>query len=150
MDNGDRDKWIAPILFGVAALSIYSISRISNQEQPLMDEKTEFAALMNYSHEIHIKIEKFLKIHPEIRIPDEYIDPVTLQLMEDPVMLSDYQTYNRKTALLLLKYKKNSPHLISTPLLDDFIEDKTDLKACIDSWLEALNLQYGKNFKIRL
>src|SRR5690606_17276346 len=124
------------ILFGVAALSIYGISRISNQpsEKP-MDEKSEFEALMNYSHEIHHKIEKFLIEHPKERIviPDEYLDPVTLQLMEDPVMLSDYQTYNRKTALLLLKYKKNSPHLISTPLLDDFIEDKTDLKACIDS-----------------
>lgn len=153
MDNGDKDNWIAPILFGVAALSIYGITRISNQnqEQP-MDEKTEFAALMNYSHAIHDKLDKFLieNAGENIIIPQEYLDPLTHQLMEDPVLLSDNQTYNRKTALLLIKYKKESPISPPTPLLEGCIEDNTQLKVCIESWLAALNLQYEKNFKIRL
>lgn len=155
MDNGDKDNWIGPLLFGVAALSIYGITRASNQPslpEPELNEQNEFAALMYHNHEIHDKLENFLKNHSEegVKIPDEYLDPVTLQLMEDPVMLSDYQTYNRKTALLLLKYKKNSPVVPTHQLLEDFIEDKTELKACIESWLAALNLQYNKKFKIRL
>lgn len=158
MADSDKDNWIAPVLFGLAALSIYGIARASNQpqlpfqtqEKP-MNEKSEFAALMHYSHEIHNHLDNFLIEHSELRIkiPDEYVDPVTLQLMEDPVMLSDYQTYNRKTALLLLKYKKNSPVVPTHQLLEDFIEDKTELKECIESWLTALNLQYDKSFKIR-
>lgn len=151
MDDG-RDNWIAPILFGVAAISLFSVARMSNQ--PLVsvpDEKSEFDALINYNHEIHRKLEKFLKVHSEegIKIPDEYLDPFTLQLMEDPVLLSDYQTYNRNTALFLLKYKKNSP-ITGNTIIEDYIEDNTQLKACIESWLEALNLQYNKSFKIRL
>ena len=62
MDNGDKDNWIAPILFGVAALSIYSIARTSNQPEPIpeLDENGEFNALMHYNHEIHNKLEEFL------------------------------------------------------------------------------------------
>lgn len=151
MDNGNgEDNWRVPVLFGATAIGLFCAARYLNSKNiPLpIDQQSEFKALSDDSA-FDQQFEQFLSEHLDTinPPPSEYLDPITLHIMDDPVMLSDNQTYNRKTALYLLKYESISP-ITGVPLFDCVFESNEKLRNEIQGWIAALNLEYNQHFSI--
>ncbi len=67
------------------------------------------------------------------KIPPEYICPITLLPMKDPVLGSDGQTYEREAIVQWLQSNPNSP-LTRQPMRADTLRPNYSLKASIDRW----------------
>ncbi len=153
----DRDDsyWVAPVLFSIAAaVSLFALTRGQRQNTLLNEandqppiQRNELKALFKDSA-FDLQFEKLLSDHKDINSPpNEYLDPYTLHIMDDPVTLSDNQTYNRNTAEYLLKYETLSP--ITRDSLDkEFYEENVQLRENIQGWITALNFEYNQDFSL--
>jgi hypothetical protein len=67
------------------------------------------------------------------KIPQEYICPITLLPMKDPVIGSDRQTYEREAIVQWLQSNPNSP-LTRQPMNIASLRPNVTLKAAIERW----------------
>ena len=142
-DGGGDDSWRGPLLFGAAALSLVGITHLLNRRSDPRNEQEAAQRIMEDSDFEKSFHKTFDAHHDDMSIPPEYLDPISHHIMEDPVILSDGQTYNRNTAEYLLKYHKPSP-LTRAELVQGYIEPNERLKSEIDSWIIALKYQFNK------
>jgi Mg-chelatase subunit ChlD len=69
-----------------------------------------------------------------VEIPEEYICPISYEIMTDPVVASDGQTYQRGALLQWLQVRQISP-LTNQPLTATGIVTNYALRAAIERWI---------------
>jgi hypothetical protein len=67
--------------------------------------------------------------------PEEFICPISLEIMKDPVICEDGNSYERTHIIEWLKHSKTSP-LTREPLVSDRIMPNESLKNAINVWLK--------------
>jgi len=65
-------------------------------------------------------------------VPDEYLCPITCEVMEDPVMAEDGQTYEREAIATWVASAGTSP--MTREHMDDRFNSNRPLKALIEKW----------------
>ncbi len=68
-----------------------------------------------------------------MKIPQEYVCPITLLPMNDPVIASDGHSYEREAIVQWLKTNPNSP-LTRQPMNVNTLQPNPSLKAAIEAW----------------
>ena len=105
------------------------ISKYRSLFYDLRSDKTVCVGKINYSTKRTI---------PQLIFPDppnEYICPITSQIMEAPVLLDDGYTYERESIITWLKKVKKSP--MTNLEVDGHIVHNRNLKSLIDEWKKA-------------
>lgn len=69
-----------------------------------------------------------------VEIPEEYLCPISMDIMTDPVIASDGQTYNRPALLQWLQVRQISP-LTNQPITNSGIVTNYALRAAIERWM---------------
>ena len=69
-------------------------------------------------------------------IPDDFIDPITSNLMRDPVVLPSTNIVDRSTIRQQLLNAPVDPYNRAPMTMDD-VEDDVELKAKIDAWIAS-------------
>lgn len=69
-------------------------------------------------------------------IPDEFLDPITSELMQDPVTLPSSQVVDRQTIIRHLLNDPTDP-FTRNPLSEDMLEPNLELKEKIKAWKES-------------
>lgn len=78
----------------------------------------------------------------DTRIPEEYLCPITADLMFDPVVAGDGHTYAREGISAWLKLKRTSPKT-NEALPDDRLVPNHHLRGAILEWVDAHKLKSG-------
>jgi hypothetical protein len=81
-------------------------------------------------------------------IPDEFICPISLEIMKDPVICEDGNSYERKFILDWLARSKTSP-ITRDPLSSERIFPNESLKAAIDNWKSEKNKKKSNNKTVK-
>ena len=76
-------------------------------------------------------------------IPNEFLCPITLEIMTDPVICEDGYSYEKKSIYDWLERSVSSP-MTREPISKDRIQPNESLKKAIDSWLE--NRSFKREF----
>jgi hypothetical protein len=69
-------------------------------------------------------------------VPNEYRCPISMELMTDPVLCEDGQTYDRRSIQEWLKHSQTSP-LTRQPLNPNSLRPNYGLKASIERWQQT-------------
>lgn len=72
------------------------------------------------------------------QIPNEFKCPISMELMTDPVLCEDGQTYDRRSIQEWLKQSQTSP-LTRQPLNPNALRSNLALKASIERWKQSQN-----------
>jgi hypothetical protein len=78
----------------------------------------------------------------DVRIPEEYLCPITADLMFDPVVAADGHTYAREGISAWLKLKRTSPKT-NEALQDDRLVPNHHLRGAILEWVDAHKIRTG-------
>ncbi|XP_064419847.1 WD repeat, SAM and U-box domain-containing protein 1 isoform X2 [Latimeria chalumnae] len=70
-------------------------------------------------------------------IPDEFLCPITRELMKDPVIASDGYSYERTAIENWINTKKRSSPMTNVPLQSSLLTPNRTLKMAIDRWVES-------------
>eukprot|EP00759_Apiculatamorpha_spiralis_P041556 PhF_6_TR40182/c1_g1_i2/m.59591 len=82
-------------------------------------------------------------------IPDEFLCPITLMVMKDPVVASDGQTYERTAIQQWLSESQTSP-LTRQPMINGEMRSNNVIKEKIDSHLKSLKSTTDEAFEARV
>jgi hypothetical protein len=100
-DNKLTDK-----LFGIKPLKFADIMENREQVQRLV-EKLQLVLTLRSKHGLYEMLEANEGVLNDV--PKEYICPITLKVMEDPVLASDGHSYERKAIERWLRANNRSP-----------------------------------------
>ena len=82
----------------------------------------------------------------EKKIPSEFLCPITLTIMKDPVIMPDGQTYERSAIANALKHSPSSPLTRKRMKIKDAIPNYS-LKSLISSFNNRKIINISKNNK---
>ncbi|XP_078408356.1 WD repeat, SAM and U-box domain-containing protein 1 isoform X2 [Cetorhinus maximus] len=72
-----------------------------------------------------------------IGVPDEFLCPISREIMTDPVIASDGYSYEREAIESWINTKKRTSPMTNKPLESSLITPNRTLKMAIDRWIEA-------------
>ncbi|XP_053554308.1 WD repeat, SAM and U-box domain-containing protein 1 isoform X1 [Bombina bombina] len=83
------------------------------------------------------KIEDVKKKTASTNIPDEFLCPITREIMMDPVIASDGYSYERKAIENWISTQKRTSPMTNLPLSTLLLTPNRTLKMALNRWLEA-------------
>ncbi|NXX96077.1 WSDU1 protein, partial [Centropus bengalensis] len=83
------------------------------------------------------KIEDLRMKTLSVAVPDEFLCPITRELMRDPVIAADGYSYEREAMENWLSNKRRSSPMTNLPLPSPLLTPNRTLKMAINRWLEA-------------
>ncbi|XP_048455515.1 WD repeat, SAM and U-box domain-containing protein 1 isoform X1 [Rhincodon typus] len=72
-----------------------------------------------------------------VEVPDEFLCPISREIMTDPVIASDGYSYEREAIESWINTKKRTSPMTNKPLETSLITPNRTLKMAIDRWIEA-------------
>uniref|UniRef100_UPI00398EDE6C WD repeat, SAM and U-box domain-containing protein 1 isoform X1 n=2 Tax=Pristiophorus japonicus TaxID=55135 RepID=UPI00398EDE6C len=105
-------------------------------ENLVNDLKIESLGLRNKAlrkiEELKAKIESIC-----VGVPDEFLCPISREIMTDPVIASDGYSYEREAIESWINTKKRTSPMTNMPLESSLLTSNRTLKMAIDRWIDA-------------
>ncbi|NWI53425.1 WSDU1 protein, partial [Calyptomena viridis] len=83
------------------------------------------------------KIEELKMTVSSVSVPDEFLCPITRELMKDPVIAADGYSYEREAMELWISSRRRSSPMTNLPLPSLLLTPNRTLKMAIARWLET-------------
>ncbi|OXB52615.1 hypothetical protein ASZ78_014546 [Callipepla squamata] len=102
-----------------------------------LDSKQPCAESLGLRSKILQKIEELRVKTVSVSVPDEFLCPITRELMKDPVIAADGYSYEKEAMENWLSSKRRSSPMTNLPLSSPVLTPNRTLKMAISRWLEA-------------